>query len=159
MIAARSRDSVAMAFRLPPLDLRGNATDVEAAIVNAPGHDLGRCRPAAAEGHVHRLFADRGIDQRAAQMRGRADPGGTELHLGVVRFDVSDEFLEVRHRQILARDQHHRLLGDQADRREIADRIVGEFLVDRRVVAVRADAGEQHGVARRALRGRRGLSR
>jgi hypothetical protein len=69
------------------------------------------------------------------------------LHLGLVRLGVGDEILEIARRQVLARDQRDRRLGDQRDRRKIGRGVVGRLLVERLVVGMRADAADPHGVA------------
>jgi hypothetical protein len=50
--------------------------------------------------------------------------------------------LKVVGRKILARDQNHRLFGEQRDRRKIGGGIVWQLFVERCVIGVGADAAE-----------------
>jgi len=93
------------------------------------------------------LDPGRGIEQRATEMGGRTHAGRAVLQLRGVRLRIGDELLQVVGWKILAREQHHRLLGEQRDRREIGRRAVRELLVKRLVVGVGADAAEQEHVA------------
>jgi hypothetical protein len=51
--------------------------------------------------------------------------------------------LKVARREVLASDQHHRLLGEQCDRCEIGSGVVGKLLIERRVIGLSTDAAEQ----------------
>jgi hypothetical protein len=64
-------------------------------------------------------------------VRCRAGASRAELHLGLVRFGVSDEILEIIDWQVFARFQHEGNFGDEDDRREIGRRIVERVLVKR----------------------------
>ena len=80
-------------------------------------------------------------------MRGRAGAGRAIGHLVGIGFRIGDEFLEVLHRQILARDQRDRRFGKKSNRREILGGVVKRLLVKRLVLRVRADARQDHVVA------------
>ena len=80
-------------------------------------------------------------------MRRRAGAGRAELHLRFVGLGVSDELLEIVRRQVLARDQHDRHFGDQADGREVGRGVVQGMRVERLALRVRADGAEHEGVA------------
>ena len=60
-----------------------------------------------------------------------------------VLLHIGDELLKVARREVLASDQHHRLLGEQCDRCEIGSGVVGKLLIERRVIGLSADAAEQ----------------
>ena len=81
------------------------------------------------------------------------------LHAGLVRLGIGDELPQVAGRQILARHQHLRRLGDQRDRREVGRRIVERLLVERLIVGMGADAAERERDSRRAPRAPPGWSR
>jgi hypothetical protein len=80
-------------------------------------------------------------------MRRRTGAGRAELHLGLVRLGVGDEFLEIADRQILARFQHQRHFGDENDRREIFGRIVERMFVQRLALRMGADGAEHELIA------------
>jgi hypothetical protein len=67
---------------------------------------------------------DREIDQQAGEVARRTRAARAELHLGLVRARVSDELRQVVGREILAREQQQRRLGDQRHRRKIVRRVV-----------------------------------
>jgi hypothetical protein len=54
----------------------------------------------------------------------RACSGRAVLHLDLISLRVGDELLEIVDRQVLARDEHDRDLGDERDRGEICCCIV-----------------------------------
>jgi hypothetical protein len=60
---------------------------------------------------------------------------------------MRDESLEIVGRQVLAREQHQRHVGDKRDRREVGRRIVERPLVERLVERMRADRAEHEGQA------------
>ena len=80
-------------------------------------------------------------------MGGRSRAGRAELHLGLVCLGVGDELLEVLHRQVLARDERDRHLGDQPDGGEIGLRVVQRLLVERLGLGVGADGADDEVVA------------
>ena len=79
-------------------------------------------------------------------MRRRADAIGRVVQLARPRFEVSDELRDVVHRQRRRHHQDSRRAGDQRDRREIAQRVERQPLVERRVGG-EADAADQQGMA------------
>ena len=79
-------------------------------------------------GDVH---LDGRIEQRTGQMVSGPDSGRAVLHFRLVGFGVGDELLQILDRQILARDQHDRLLADQRDRCEVGQGVVERMLVER----------------------------
>jgi hypothetical protein len=96
---------------------------------------------------VRDIDADQVIEQHAAEMGRRAGAGGAVLHLALVGFGVRDELLEIVDRQVLARDEHNRNLGDERDRGEIGGRVVERLLVDGLALRVGADGAEHGAVA------------
>ena len=110
-------------------------------------------RPGAAIRHMRDVDADRPVEQHAGQVRSRADARRAELHPGLVCLGVGDELPQAAHRQILARDEDARRLGGEADRREIAGRVIKRLLVERLVIGVGAGVADEEGIAvRRRLR-------
>ena len=99
------------------------------------------------------------VEHDAAEMGCRAGAGRAERHLRLVLLGVGDEFLEVVDRQVLARDQRDRHLGDQGDRREVGRRVVERLLVEGLVLRVGADACRARSCSRRAALARRVPSR
>jgi hypothetical protein len=69
-------------------------------------------------GDVH---AEIEVQQSAGQMRARSDAGGRILHLVLVGLHVSNQLLQVVHRQAFAGDQDARGFGHQGDRLEVGD--------------------------------------
>jgi len=65
-------------------------------------------------------------------VRGRTDAGIGHVDLVLVGLHIGEQFLEVLGREVLARDQGHRTVVDQADRIEVANRIIGQLPVERR---------------------------
>ena len=98
---------------MPPSSLRLDGGDDLANVIDAAADQILHRRSGAAIGHVGDVDADHVVQQHAAEMGGRARAGRAELHLRLVRLGVGDELLEVLHRQVLARDQRDRNLGDQ----------------------------------------------
>jgi hypothetical protein len=86
---------------------------------------------------------------RSEQARwvGEPVPGRAVLHPGLVRLGIGDERTQIAGRQILARHQQLRGLGDERDRREVGRRVVQRPLVERLIVGMRADAAERERIA------------
>jgi hypothetical protein len=61
-------------------------------------------RAAATIGNVRDIDPDRCVEQRAGEMDRAAYTGRAVLHLGLVRFGIRDELLQIVSWQILARD-------------------------------------------------------
>ncbi len=71
-------------------------------------------------------------------MRRRAGARRAELHLGLIFFGISDEFVEVADRQVFARFQHQRNIGNENDRGEIGRRVIKRVLVKGLTLGMRA---------------------
>ena len=112
-----------------------------------PGDHVGHGRAAAAVRDMGDVEAGCDIEQSASEMGRGAHAGRAVLHLGSVRLPIGDELLQAVGGEILACDQHHRLLDEQSDRREIGDGIVRQLLVERGVIGVGADGAEQEHLA------------
>jgi zinc/manganese transport system permease protein len=132
------------------VDLRFGGADDLAKEIDTSTNQVLHGRAGALVRHMHDVGAHGGVEHDAAKMRCRARAGGTELHLGLVGLGVSNEFLEIVRREILARDQHDRNFRDQGDRREIVRGIVDGVLVERLVLRVSAHGAQDDGVTVRA---------
>ena len=73
------------------------------------------------------LNSDRGVQQQAAGVRHRADPGMRHVYLRLVFLHVGGELAQRVRRKILSGDQHHRVFGNEPDRLEIRLRLVGKI--------------------------------
>ena len=113
----RRRDRVGL--HLAALDLAGGVGGLVAHEVDLAAEQIGHRRPGALVGHGGELGVDRVHEQHAAQVRGRADPGIGVGHRVRVRLHVVDELGEGRRLEVLPRDDRHRHVGDEADRREV----------------------------------------
>ena len=83
--------------------------------------------------HVHDVGLGHQLEHLHADVELRADTGRGVVELAGIGFDERDQFLEVAglHRRIA--DQHQRQPGNHADRREIAEWIVGQVAVEMRI--------------------------
>ena len=133
-------------------DLLHDGRGERAEIIEPARNQVLHCRPAAAVGDMREVDADRGIEQRAIDVSGGASPGRTELHGRMVLLRIGDELLQVRNRQILARDQHHRLLGNQHDGSKIGHKVVERILVERLIDGIGSAAEHELIAVRRRLR-------
>src|SRR2546422_2318806 len=85
--------------------------------------------------------------------RSRADvlPGaraaGPDVELARIGAGEIDDFLEARERQVPARDQRIRMADHQADRRQVAERIVPRLLVQAHVERDVGQAADDQAVA------------
>ena len=129
------------------VDLRLGGADDLAQIVDPAALKILHRRARATIGHVGDVDTDEIIEQHAAEMGCGAGACRTVLHLRLVRFGISDEFLKVVHRQILARDEHDRHLGNQRNRRKVRRRVIERLLVHGLALCVRADGAEHERVA------------
>ena len=59
------------------------------------------------------------------------------MQLSRIRLGVGDELRQRFSRKVLARNQYQGLFGDEPDWSEIRSRIVGQLLVERRIVGMR----------------------
>src|SRR3984957_2770272 len=102
---------------------------------------------AAAIGNVHHLDARHLLEQRAAQVIGRAGAGGGVVDLAGILFRVIDEFLHGLRRN--GGVHHHGVgdVGEQRDRREILDAVERHLGEERVVHRVHAHRVEQERVA------------
>jgi hypothetical protein len=96
---------------------------------------------------VGHLDADHLVHQHAADVRGGAGAARAVLHLGVIGSCIGGELAKIARRQVLAREQHLRRVGDQDHRNEIGARIVGRRHVHRLADRVRADRAQGEHVA------------
>ncbi len=110
--------------------------------------------PAAAERHMGDVDAEGERKQLAREMRGRADAGRTVAEFSRIGLRQRDERLQGVRRNRRMHREHVRRGAQQAHRREIPDRIVGDLGVQRRVDDEAAPRGQDGvAVARRARRG------
>ena len=79
-------------------------------------------------------------------MHRRAVAGRRHVDLARVGFDVVDELLDGLRRHVVVDHHHVRHAHEAADRRDVADEVERQLLVERRVDAVRR-IDQQHGVA------------
>ena len=124
--------------------------------VDLAAEQIGHRRAGALVGDGNERRFDGAHEHHAAEMRGGTDAGIGDGHLVLVGLDVIDQALEVGRLEILARDDRHRHLGDEADIFEGVQRVIGELAVERGA-GRHADMVQQHGVAVRigtAPRGR-----
>jgi hypothetical protein len=101
-------------------------------------------RSGAAIGNVCHIDARGSIEQCAGKVRRRTHSCRAVLQLGPVRLGIGDELRQGFGRKVFARNQHEWLFGDEPDRSEIGSRIVGQLLVEGRIVGMRPDSAEQH---------------
>ena len=93
----------------------------------------------------------RAHQQQAAQVRCGADAGMAEVELAPLRADPAEQFLRILGRQVAARDQRHRHVGDAADGDEVRERIEGQLGVQRRRGDVTDVMQQQHAAVGGAL--------
>ncbi len=113
-------------------DLAGGVRGLVAHEVDLAAEQVGHRRAGALVGHGDDLGADRRHEQHAAEVARRADAGVGVGHGVGVGLHVVDQLLERVRLEVLAGDDRHRHRGDEADRREVGLRVVGEIGVERR---------------------------
>src|SRR5581483_168701 len=102
-------------------------------------------------GNPRGLDADQLVEQRAGDVRDRADAGMAVLQRGALLPGIGDEVLEILRRQGLAGEQDDRRFGDEAEIVEILARVVADARIKRRRRRMRAHVPERDRVA---IRGR-----
>ena len=112
-----------------------------------PGDDVGHRRHAAAIRHVLRLGADLLQEHFHEQMVRRRCAGGAVAHLAVLAFDQLDQVRQRRRADVRVGDQRELRRADEADRREVLHRVVGQLLVDARPDRQRRHRREKQRVA------------
>ena len=97
-------------------------------------------------GHVHQVDAGHHVEQLARHVRRAAVAGRRHVDLAGIGFGIADEFRNRlgRNRRIDQNDLRHP--DDACDRRDVADEVEIELLVERRVDGIR-NGGEQQRVA------------
>src|SRR5271170_3582692 len=73
---------------------------------------------------------DRRIEQSTGKMGRRTHSGRTVLHLRLVRLHLSDKFLQIAGREILASKKYHRLHDNKRHRRKIRRGVVERLLIE-----------------------------
>ena len=126
---------------LTALDQRDDAGGVDADVVDAAGDDVLHRRSPTAVGNVGDVDADRGVEQRAAEMRRRAGAGRGQLHLVVVGAGVGDELGDCSPAGPSA-SPAQRQIGEQRDRREIGGDVIRRVLRQRLRHRMGADIAE-----------------
>ncbi len=106
---------------------------------------------ATAVRYVRDIDAERGIEEIAKEMAGRAGSGRGILERRLVRLGVGREFPEVFHWQILAREQDRRLLGHESDGCQVIGKIVERALVQRLIDGIGGAAENELVAVRRGL--------
>ena len=120
--------------------------------LQAAGEQVGELRAGAAIGHVDDEDAGRHLQVLEGQVAGAAVAGRAVVQLARPGARERDELLQVLRRHVGMDDVQARHLGEQRDRLEVLDRVVGELVEDERVDRERADVAEDQ----RVLVGRRG---
>jgi hypothetical protein len=95
--------------------------------VDVAGEQVGEQRRAAAIGNSLEFGAGRLLKQEPGDIGRAADPDGAVIGLAVALLEPGDKPLEVVGRQVLARDDPDRRVGDQRHRGEIVHHVVGEI--------------------------------
>ncbi len=109
-------------------------------------------RALAAIRHVGDVHPHLEVEQHARQVGAGADSGRAELHLALIGFDIGDELLEVRNRQVLAHDQDARRFGREPHRGEVGQRVIERLFVHRLAVGLgTAIADQEHVAVRRSV--------
>ena len=91
-----------------------------------PADHVDHGRASTAERHVQKIDSGHELEQLAAQMHERADAGGGILQLARLLLGQSDELLHRLGRQVGVDHRHDRGGGENRDRRESLDRVVGQ---------------------------------
>ena len=139
-------------LHLAALDLAGGVGGLVAHEIDLPAQEIVHRRRRALVGDGGEVCLDRRHEQEAAQVRGCSQARVRVGDLVLVRFDIGEELLEVRGREVAAGDHRHRHVGHLADVLEILERIESERPVQRGR-SRHPDVVQQHGVAvRRSLR-------
>ena len=121
---------------------------------HAGGDHVGERRRAAVVVDMRHVDAGADLQHLAGQMPDAARTGRGEVERLAPRLRLVDQLRNGARRECLVRHQGDRLRGDHADAGELAERIVGQLLVDRRIDQQRVGA-DQHRVAVRQRLGDR----
>ena len=144
--ADRQRDDLAVP------DVGQRRRDRQIVEVDASGHHLGEGLDRSAERDVLDVDAGGKAQPLRGPVRGRAETGGCEVqHAGLRlgrRDQIADRLPALRRRG----HQHARLHAEQRHRREIAERIVGQRLVQHDVGALRRRQQQDRVAVRLGLR-------
>ena len=141
----------AQRLELAALDVPDQARHVAEEARHLVAHHIVDHRRRALVGHVHDLGAAGVGEHLQRQVRNAADAGRAHRHRLRVGLRALDEIGRIHSRVGRIDHEHGGVVDHPRDRREVARRIVGQVLVQRRADGHGADAGqEQHrAVARR----------
>ena len=128
------------------MHLRQRSLNKVTVVVDATANQVLHRRPVAAVRHVRGVCSDGKVEHHAPEVRRGACAGGAEA-CGLARLHMPHEILQALARQVLARHEHQRLLGQQGHRREVGDRIEERLLVEDLVEDQIAAASEQDLIA------------
>src|SRR6185295_16618798 len=142
--ARLGRDAVRL--HLAGLDLRGRVRRLVAQQVDLSAQEVIHRRPGSLVGHRQQVGLERAHEQHSTQVRRRADAGVGERHLVLVRLDVLQEILEVVRRQVVAAEDRHRHVVDEADVFEVGEGIEAQLPVQGRR-GRHSDVVDEDGVA------------
>ena len=116
--------------------------------LHLPADQIGHHRRAAAIGHVHHVDAGHHLEQLAGEVRRRAGPERGHADLARIGLGVGDRLGDGlgRHRRV--RDQHHGIVDQPGDRRDVALQV--EPLVLRQDAVDEGGRAEEQACSRRA---------
>ena len=119
--------------------------------LDLPAHEIGQRRRRALVGDHQRVEPGVALEQLDRQMAGGADAGGAEGVFLRVLADEIEQILEIvrRHARRGADDQ--RPVGQQHDRREVVDHVIGHVLVEERIDHVDGGRHQQRVAVGRGL--------
>jgi hypothetical protein len=114
--------------------------------VDATRHQILHRRRAAAIGHKAEAGAGDFLKIHAGDLRAAGGADGAGLRLIGIGLEPSDKLAHVACREVLARDDQLRRVGNERDRRKIVRRVIGQIVGDR-VDDLGASLTDQQGVA------------
>jgi len=121
-------------------DRRGHGGEHD---VHLPREEVGECGRRAAVRHVVHVDAGHHLEQLARNVGATADAGRGHIDFAGIGFGVGDEVGNCLGRNRWVQHQDVGVANDASDRRDIADKIVIELVVERRVDRVRRADQEQ----------------